>query len=308
MIECRRDAAGVSPFSSDRADSRMAAAPSPLFVLHWNRPEECLRTVEAFRTQGAAVSLSVVDNHSHPQALRSLTDRLPPDVNVIRLDENKGWGGAFNTVIQRWLSSGDSEFCFIAAHDAIPGEDCLELLRQAMLNDPRVGIACPEYGVSEVPRFSKLRYYRTTPVEPRPRGTAEGVEIPYGTLMMFRRECLREIGLFDERYFAYGDEHEIGLRARKHNWQVDVVWGAVVLNPGTWTASRTRSYLFARNSLLLVKTYAGWGWAALRLLLMLPNTLRMLILPPNREYAFCAGARMLAIRDFLLSRYGPPPE
>jgi hypothetical protein len=87
-----------------------------------------------------------------------------------------------------------------------------------------------------------------------------------------------------------------------------VVWGAVVLNPGTWTASRTRSYLFARNSLLLVRTYAGWGWAALRLLLMLPNTIRMLIFPPDREYAFCASARMLAIRDLLLDRYGHSPK
>jgi len=114
--------------------------------------------------------------------------------------------------------------------------------------------------------------------------------------------------LFDERYFAYGDEHEIGLRARRQNWKVSVVWGAVVLNPGTWTASRTRSYLFARNSLLLIRTYAGWGWAALRVLLMLPNTLRMLVMPPQREYAFSATARMLAIRDFLLGRYGPPPK
>ena len=28
--------------------------------------------------------------------------------------------------------------------------------------------------------------------------------------MILRRECLTEIGLFDERYFAYGDEHELG--------------------------------------------------------------------------------------------------
>jgi GT2 family glycosyltransferase len=134
------------------------------------------------------------------------------------------------------------------------------------------------------------------------------VDLPYGTLLAFRRECLQDIGLFDERYFAYGDEHEIGMRARRRHWKVSVVWGAIVRNPGTWTASRTRSYLFARNSLLLVRTYAGWSWAALRLLLMLPNTLRMLIVPPDDEYAFDASARMVAIRDYLMGRYGPPPR
>ena len=37
--------------------------------------------------------------------------------------------------------------------------------------------------------------------------------------MLFRRECLEDVGLFDERYFAYGDEMEIGLRAARHGWK-----------------------------------------------------------------------------------------
>jgi N-acetylglucosaminyl-diphospho-decaprenol L-rhamnosyltransferase len=152
-----------------------------------------------------------------------------------------------------------------------------------------------------------LRYVRSQAVEPRSRGVSEMIDIPHGTLIGFRKRCLLEIGLFDERYFAYGDEHEIGLRARQSNWQVAIVWGAVVENPGTWTSNRTRSYLFTRNSLLLVRTHAGWGWAGLRLLLMLPNTLRMVFLPSARDFPFATGARLLGIRDFLLGRFGPPP-
>jgi GT2 family glycosyltransferase len=264
--------------------------------------------VQSFRAQEAPVRLHVVDNASELSAFLSLEKGRPSDVQLIRLNENRGWGGAFNTVMQEWLKSGESEFCFIAAHDALPQKGCLALLLRAMMRDTRIGIACPEYGVPEVPRFSRLRYCRTERVEARPMGVAEGVDVPHGTLMLFRKGCLQEIGLFDERYFAYGDEHEIGLRARRHNWHVSIVWGAVVVNPGTWTSSRTRSYLFARNSLLLVQTYAGWGWAVLRLLLMVPNTLRMLVKPPHREYAYSGRARMLAIRDFLLGRYGPPPK
>lgn len=283
-------------------------AQTPIFILHWNRPEECIRTVQAFRKQAPSAPLYVVDNRSEPAELGLLEAQLPADVTLIRLDENRGWGGAFNAVLRQWLDGGNGQFCFIAAHDALPEEDCLELLLDAMSKNARIGIACPEYGISEIPRFSRIRYYRTTPVAPRPRGTAEPVEIPYGTLLAFRRDCLNEIGLFDERYFAYGDEHEIGLRARRNNWEVSVVWGAIVVNPGTWTASRTRSYLFARNSLLLIRDYAGWGWAALRLLLLLPNTLRMLIMRPQGGYAFSAPARLQAIRDFLLGRFGAPPK
>jgi GT2 family glycosyltransferase len=125
--------------------------------------------------------------------------------------------------------------------------------------------------------------------------------------MVFRRKCLEEIGLFDERYFAYGDEHEIGLRAWRNGWKVAIVWGAVVVNPDTYTQSSIRSYLFTRNSLLLVKTHAGRWAAALRLLLMIPNTLRIWLMPPD-GYAFSLRARLAGIQDFLAGRYGPPPE
>jgi N-acetylglucosaminyl-diphospho-decaprenol L-rhamnosyltransferase len=279
----------------------------PLFILHWNRPQECLRTVKAFQDQDVPLDIQVIDNHSEPEALRSLTGRLPPEVRLITLRENKGWGGAFNLILQEWIAAAGSEFCFICAHDAIPTEGCIELLLNAMVDNPHIGIACPEYGLPEIPQFSRLRYVRNRAVEPRPKGVSEMIDMPHGTLIGFRKRCLLEIGLFDERYFAYGDEHEIGLRARRSNWQVAIVWGAIVENPGTWTSNRTRSYLFTRNSLLLVQTHAGWGWAGLRLLLMLPNTLRMLLLPSDSDFPFAPGARLLGIRDFLLSRFGPPP-
>jgi N-acetylglucosaminyl-diphospho-decaprenol L-rhamnosyltransferase len=281
---------------------------APLFILHWNRPEECLRTVKAFQAQKVPLEIHIIDNHSEPEALRSLTERLSPEVHLLVLGENKGWGGAFNLILREWIASTGSELCFICAHDAIPADGCMDLLLRAMVDNPRIGIACPEYGFPAVPQFSRLRYVRNIPVSPRPRGMNEAVDMPYGTLIGFRKRCLQEIGLFDERYFAYGDEHEIGLRARRCDWNVSIVWGAVVENPGTWTANRTRSYLFTRNSLLLVQSYAGRGWAGLRLLLMLPNTLRMLLLTSDRDFPFATSARLLGIRDFLLGRFGPPPD
>jgi len=282
--------------------------PTPVFVLHWNRPQECIRTVQAILEQSLPLSVRVVDNASSPEALTSLTQGLPAGVSVIHMEENRGWGGAFNVVLRNWLQTETGEFCIISAHDALPEAGSLGLLVESMVNDSRLGIACPEYGESVVPEFSKLHYVRITPVHQRQRGTVEPVDLPNGTLMLFRRQCLEEIGLFDERYFAYGDEHEIGLRARRNKWKVGIVWGSVVLNPGTWTLSSTRSYLFARNSLLLVRTYAGRWAALLRLLLMAPNTFRMWLVPPSDGYAFSARARFAGMQDYLLGRFGAPPR
>ena len=169
----------------------MSTSPIPVFILHWNQPEECERTVLSFLADSLPLDIRVVDNASNPSALAALEKALPKQVQLIRMKQNLGWGGAFNIVLQNWLANEESDFCIISAHDALPKELSLSMLISSMRADPQIGIACPEYGESVVPRFSKIHYVRITPVAPRPPGTVERVDMPNGTLMAFRRQCLR---------------------------------------------------------------------------------------------------------------------
>jgi len=47
-----------------------------------------------------------------------------------------------------------------------------------------------------------------------------------------------------------------------------VVWGALVVNSGSWTPSRTLRYLATHNSLIMASAYGGRVSAALRVTLM----------------------------------------
>ena len=217
-----------------------------------------------------------------------------------------GWGGALNVVLKRWLERDENRYCFISAHDAIPESGCLHLLIEAAEADAQIGIACPQYREPFVGRFSSTRGIFPETVLALSTGTAQAVDVPHGTLMLCRSECLRQIGLFDERYFAYGDEHELGLRARRHGWKVVMVWGAIVANPGTWTESPLRSYLFARNSLLLVRDYSGRWQALSRAVLILLNTFRLMIRSPGKTFAFSARARFRAVADYFRGAFGRP--
>ena len=281
-------------------------APVSLFVVHWNRPAECIATVNALRAQQIPLQISVIDNNSKPEAFEVLQFQLGPKVELVRLEENKGWGGALNVVLQRWLREQRNPFCLISAHDAVPEPYCLKLLVDSMNADSKIGIACPQYHDQFISRFSSLRGVFPEHASQLAAGNAQPVDVPHGTLMLVRRECLQQVGLFDERFFAYGDEHEIGLRAWRHGWKVVMVWGAIVTNPGTWTESPLRSYLFARNSLLLVRDYRGKLSAFLRALLILLNTFRLMIRSPSKAFAFSARARFFAVRDYFLGRWGRP--
>lgn len=51
--------------------------PIPVYILHWNRPQECLRAVESFLAQGLSLKITVIDNASQPDLLKTLSDGLP---------------------------------------------------------------------------------------------------------------------------------------------------------------------------------------------------------------------------------------
>lgn len=277
-----------------------------LFVVHWNQPAACAATVNAFAAQDIGLRITVIDNDSAPDAYTDLQSDLDPSVTIVRLDDNKGWGGALNVILRRWLRGATNPYCLISAHDAMPAPDCLRLLVAAADADPRVGIACPQYPDPFVSRLSRWRGVYPEVVTPQAKGTAQKVDVPHGTLMLVRRQCLDEIGLFDQRYFAYGDEHDLGARAVRQGWKVVLVWGSIVTNPATWTESSWRSYLFARNSLYLVRAYYGRTAAAVRAVLILANTLRLALFHREDGFAFSARARWRAVRDYFKGCTGRP--
>jgi N-acetylglucosaminyl-diphospho-decaprenol L-rhamnosyltransferase len=276
-------------------------------VLHWNRPVECVATVRLLRASGLPLAITVIDNHSTDGALRELAAALPPEVELVKLPANIGWGPAHNVVLRRWLQDEHSEFSIVCAHDALPQGDCLGQVVRALESHPSWGMACPEYGTPEVPVYAGVRGARLVPVARRPAGTCEEVDYCHGTLAVFRRQCLQEIGLFDERYFAYGDETEIGIRARRSGWKVGLVWGAVVVNPGSWSGSSAIGYLWTRNSLRLARSHGGVLSLLLRLGYVAAVTCALRLTQAPANSLSSPAARWAAIRDYLRGYCGSPP-
>jgi N-acetylglucosaminyl-diphospho-decaprenol L-rhamnosyltransferase len=231
---------------------------------------------------------------------------LPDDVSLKTLDSNYGWGRAFNFALTEWLEKEDTSYCITCAHDAQPVGNCIIQLRDALSANPRAGIACPEYGIPEVPQYSPVRGARLVPVVARPMGTVEDVAFAHGTLTMFRRECLEQIGLFDPRHFAYGDETEIGIRAKRLGWSVVLVWGAVLINPGSATAKPLLGYLWTRNSLLMARQFGGLLASLTRALLIVVNSVRLLLIGRDRAAWMLFRARLLAVSDYYLGHFGQP--
>jgi hypothetical protein len=269
-------------------------------VVHRDRPEACHGTVARLRAQGVD-RVIVVDNGS--------TAPISVDgAEVLAMGVNAGFGPGANAGLRRWLEDGEGEWCLVAPHDAEPEPGCVSRLVAAASARPRAGLASAEYG-------SAHRWSGTPVVDPlfgavlAPATVDEGWEAagyPHGTLLLARRACLREIGLFDERYFAYCEEADLGERARRAGWEVGIVRGAVVRNPGQSNHVAVPQYLMLRNTLQLVHRQFGWSKAAVQFLFVLGITVRG-ALGGEKAPFWHLPARWLALRDFLLGRTGPPP-
>jgi GT2 family glycosyltransferase len=115
------------------------------------------------------------------------------------------------------------------------------------------------------------------------------------------------VGLFDERYFSYCEEADLGLRARDRRWEIGLVRGARVTNIDLSSSVALVDYLQLRNTLLLTREHFGRYAELVRTTTALLQLVTQSLLPSRRPMIFDARARRRALRDHRRGCYGPPP-
>jgi GT2 family glycosyltransferase len=272
----------------------------PVVVVHRNRPERLAATVAAFQHQrGVDVAVTVVDNGSP----------AVPDVRgaeVVALGANLGFGPAANAGFRRWLDDDRPwEYVALAPDDAVPEPACLAQIVESMDGHPRAGLACADLGDGATPVLDP--YFGGILAPARVAVGWEPAGHPHGTLLVARRACLDDVGLFDERYFAYCEEADLALRAAAAGWECGLVRGARVRNTHLGSTTAVVDYLQLRNTLLLVREHSGRYHASIRFAIALVQLASGLAMPSRRGPYWHPRGRVRALRDYAAGRYGPPP-
>lgn len=187
---------------------------------------------------------------------------------IIRNRENLGFCAGNN----QGIAAARGEFIALLNNDAVaePGWSA-ELLR-AFAN-PTVGMAACKILVHEDPsRIDKAGHLIYPDGQNRGRGSGqidrgqfdreEDVLWPDGCAAMYRRAMLDETGGFDEDFFAYADDAELGLRARIAGWTCLYVPTAVARHhrgASLGILSSRRLELIERNRILLAAKLFPWS-------------------------------------------------
>ena len=220
-----------------------------------DRLRECLDGLE--RQSRRDFEVVVVDNSGRGLARRRAAGSA---VRVIENSRNLGFGGAINQAI------GMTHAPFLATlnDDAVPHPRWLEALLDAL--DARTDAGM---GASQVRFFgedcldsagmlmcgdgtSKQRGHGKPPDD---FPVAEEVLFPSGSAALYRRSMLQAIGGFDERFFLYCEDTDLGLRARWAGWRCLYVPAAVVEHRYSYSAGRAsplKAYYVERNRLFVL--------------------------------------------------------
>jgi len=220
------------------------------------------------RQQGVSTEVIVIDNASYDGSPEMITAEFPM-VRLVRNTTNKGFCEANN----QGIDMAGARLVALLNNDAEADPYWLQHLQLAIESDSSIGMAASKILVYDDPRrIDKVGHQIYFDGQNRGRGSGEldsgqydtmdETLCPDGCAAMYRKEMLDEIGGFDEDFFAYADDAELGLRARIAGWGCVYAPKAVVRHHRGATLgvrSLRRLHLIERNRVLLAAKLFPWS-------------------------------------------------
>ena len=248
-------------------------------LVNWNGGDLTLACVNSLK-RGDVVPWKIVilDNASTDGSAEKLAENHP-DVHLIRSDVNRGFTGGNNVAIRYLLDQG-SDFVWVLNNDTVVDEACLRMLLEAMIQDPGLAACSGKILYTNPP--DQIWYAGSTWNEwaltspHRGRGEldkgqydeSEDVHFISGCCMLVRQSVFSAVGLFDEVFFAYCEDVDWCIRARRMGLRLRYIPRAVLWhevssslrkmhkNIGGGTTSPYGLYLLFRNRIFIIRKHA----------------------------------------------------
>lgn len=246
-------------------------------VLYHSKLEQVLKAIKSFLNTSLNVKLYLVDN-SLTDDLRKL-GKLDDRIEYIFNNSNLGYGSAHNVAIRKSIVD-EVPYHLILNPDVYFEFGVLEKLFEYMETNQDVGHIMPkvlypngelQYLTKLIPTPIDLISRRFNPFKNFGKDTANKYElrfsgydkilnVPYlsGCFMFLRIRALKDVGLFDERFFMYPED--IDLTRRIHRNYKTIYYPIVSIVHEHEKASSKNFRMFAIHAWNMIKYFNKWGW------------------------------------------------
>jgi GT2 family glycosyltransferase len=263
--------------SSETPGSRPALT-WQLVVLNWNGRDDTLNCLASARKIGRAdVHVVCVDNGSTDGSVEAIRD-FYPEVDLIEAGSNLGYAGGNNLGLRRALERG-ATWAVLINNDSVVSSDVIEGFERALSRRPDAGVLAGKVYFADRPStiwFAGQRVETLLGYSGRPRGYGRSdsprfqkvgeTDRAVGALMAISHDAIERVGLLDEDLFAYVEDVDFSLRARRAGFKIVFApearaWHRVSGSTGGEAASTHTLYYGARNSVIVFERERPLGVA-----------------------------------------------
>jgi len=192
--------------------------------------------------------------------------------------KNLGYGTAHNIAIRKTLIQG-LPYHLVINPDISFEPSILSEIEEFMNNNSDIGLLMPKilYPTGEIQYLCKLiptpfdlivrRFLpkswtqkRIEKFELRSSGYNKVMNVPYlsGCFMFLRTEALKQVGLFDERFFMYPEDIDLTRRIHRHYRTVFYPYATIVHHHAQ--SSYVDSRMLFIHIYNMIKYFNKWGW------------------------------------------------
>lgn len=232
-----------------------------IIIPNWNGSKilkQCLKSL--IDQQNEIEEVIIVDNGSTDDTYEWVNDHSV--VKFYRLDKNYG----ITIAVNKGIKLAKSSYIMILNNDTVLEKECISYLIKQIESDNNVFSVA-----SKMIQYHNNKYIDDAGDEYSLLGQAvqrgNGEVITHYTkseqifsacsgAALYRKELLEKIGLFDEEFFAYLDDVEIGYRARVNGYKNVYCPQAIVYHIGSATSKKQAStftiHLINRNNVYML--------------------------------------------------------
>jgi len=289
-----------------------------VIILSWNHKKDVLeniKSLQASNQNGFTMQIFVVDSGSTDGTVEELSKL---NIKVKKLDKNYGFVKGNNIGIEEALEEG-FDYIAIQNDDTLVDSNLVKnILLEHQKNDKAGAISPKIYFAKGFEYHKKYKdsdlghviwyagglmdwkniYGSNRGVDEVDHGEfdkTEETDFATGCFVMYKAKALKEVGFFDEKYFAYMEDVDLSQRMKKAGWKVlysprGFMWHKVSQSSGI--GSQQNDYYLTRNRMLFGMIYASFRTK----LALIRESLRLLF--SGRDW------QKVGIRDYYSGRFG----
>ena len=218
-----------------------------VIIVNWNSGALLTKCLEHLQLQTISPTrVFVIDNASSDDSASNA--EAFANVTLIRMVSNHGFAGGNNVAI----AQSDTEFVAVLNPDAFPDRDWLQSLLVAASALPDVAaFGCRQLrdgapdvldGIGDSYHFSGSVWRDRHGAQQEERDLiSREIFSPCAAAALYRRQALLDVGGFDEEYFCYLEDVDLGFRLRLAGHKAVYVPNAVVHHVGSATTGGQHS-------------------------------------------------------------------